>query len=585
MIDPLHSLSFSIHSNPGVYALLLGSGVSKSANIPTGWEITLELIRKLAELSKEPCEPSPEQWYHQKYKKDPNYSDLLEKLALTPTERQQFLSQYFEPNESENESGEKSPTTGHQAIAQLVADGFIRVILTTNFDRLIENAIRKAGVEPQVLSTVEQFQGSKPLIHTKCCIIKVNGDYLDTRIKNTEQELNEYPEELNHLLDQVFDEFGLIVCGWSGEWDDALRNAMERSKSRRYSVYWAVKGTLTDKAKKLITHRDAIEISIHSADDFFDTIRDHVIALSEFSKQPPSSKDITVQRLKLYLSDLSHQIKLGDLIDTTLNQVQERLSKKDFLSGKTFNQPGGLGITLIDHHTAICETFTAMAMVAGSWMEKDHYPIWDRIIRELGSVKTRGGIDMRILELGRYPGTLLFYALGVVALKSNRFDYLKHLFDIIVYDFNSQFNNLNHHRRAARILPPYEFYQSIVSDLKCHEDFNNKRFPLHHKVFDALKSNCDVINLNEEQLRQIFHKFEVLIALNSLSDDQPRMIPELFCLEMDFSRTTLFSEIKISITTHGDESPYVTSGIFGSSVKDCMQRVDVLEEKAEELYH
>jgi len=224
-------------------------------------------------------------------------------------------------------------------------------------------------------------------------------------------------------------------------------------------------------------------------------------------------------------------------------------------------------------------------MVAGSWMEKDHYPIWDRVIRELGSVKTRGGIDMRILELGRYPGTLLFYALGVGALKSNRFDYLKHLFDIIVYDFNSQFNNLNHHRRAARILPPYEFYQSIVSDLKCHEDFNNKRFPLHHKVFDALKSNCDAINLNEEQLRQIFHKFEVLIALDSLSDDQPRMIPELFCLEMDFSRTTLFSEIKISITTHGDESPYVTSGIFGSSVKDCMQRVDVLEEKAEELYH
>jgi len=220
MIDPVHSLSFSIHSNPGVYALLLGSGVSKSANIPTGWEVTLDLIRKLAELSKELCEPSPEQWYHQKYGRDPNYSDLLEKLARTPTERQQFLSQYFEPNESEKESGEKSPRTSHQAIAQLVADGFIRVILTTNFDRLIENAIREAGVEPQVLSTVDQIQGSKPLIHTKCCIIKVNGDYLDTRIRNTEQELNEYPEELNHLLDQVFDEFGLIVCGWSGEWDD-----------------------------------------------------------------------------------------------------------------------------------------------------------------------------------------------------------------------------------------------------------------------------------------------------------------------------------------------------------------------------
>jgi len=211
-------------------------------------------------------------------------------------------------------------------------------------------------------------------------------------------------------------------------------------------------------------------------------------------------------------------IKLEYLIDTTLNQVQERLSKKDdFLPGKTFNQPGGLGITLIDHHTAICETFTAMVMVAGSWIEKDHYPIWDRIIRELGSVKIRNGDYAYEKKLYRFPATLLFYALGVGSLKSNQLDYLKHLFDIIVYNFDSQFNNLNHHLRAARILPPYESYQSIVSDLKYHKDFKNIPLPLHHKVFDALKSNCDVINLNEEQFRQIFHKFEVLTLLIHLN--------------------------------------------------------------------
>jgi hypothetical protein len=39
-------LAFSMSENPGVYAVLLGSGVSRSAGIPTGWEITLELIRR-----------------------------------------------------------------------------------------------------------------------------------------------------------------------------------------------------------------------------------------------------------------------------------------------------------------------------------------------------------------------------------------------------------------------------------------------------------------------------------------------------------------------------------------------------------
>jgi hypothetical protein len=39
VIDPLISLAFAIQSNKGVYALLLGSGVSRAAQIPTGWEI------------------------------------------------------------------------------------------------------------------------------------------------------------------------------------------------------------------------------------------------------------------------------------------------------------------------------------------------------------------------------------------------------------------------------------------------------------------------------------------------------------------------------------------------------------------
>lgn len=32
--------------NRGVYALLLGSGVSRAAGIPTGWEITMELVKR-----------------------------------------------------------------------------------------------------------------------------------------------------------------------------------------------------------------------------------------------------------------------------------------------------------------------------------------------------------------------------------------------------------------------------------------------------------------------------------------------------------------------------------------------------------
>ena len=228
MIDPIESLSFSIQANPGVYALLLGSGISRPAGIPTGWDITLDLVERLAVLYEEECEPGPVDWFQRKFGKPPDYSALIGELAKTRAERQQLLRPYFEANEQEREEGLKQPTAAHHAIAQLAAQGFVKVIITTNFDRLTESALREAGVEPAVLSSPDDLKGALPLPHIQCCVFKVHGDYLDTRIRNTPDELDEYPEEINRFLDRVFDEFGLVICGWSATWDGALRDAICR---------------------------------------------------------------------------------------------------------------------------------------------------------------------------------------------------------------------------------------------------------------------------------------------------------------------------------------------------------------------
>ena len=112
MIDPIHSLAFSLQSNRGIYAVLLGSGVSRSSGILTGWEITLDLIRKVAVLHGETIASEPESWYQEKFGKEPDYSELLENLAKTAAERQQLLRSYWEPNEQEREEGKKTTHCG-----------------------------------------------------------------------------------------------------------------------------------------------------------------------------------------------------------------------------------------------------------------------------------------------------------------------------------------------------------------------------------------------------------------------------------------------------------------------------------------
>ena len=201
--------------------------MSRAANIPTVWEITLNLIQKLAVLCEENYESDPEGWYQDTFETEPDHPELLDQLAKTPTERQQVLRVYWEPTDTEREDVDKQPSIAHRSIAALAARGLKRITITTHFDRLMETALRDEGIEPTVLTTPNQVQGALPLIHTKCFDFEVHGDCLDTRIRNTRAELDSYPPAFNRFLDRILDEFGLIVCGWSAGWDSALRTAIE----------------------------------------------------------------------------------------------------------------------------------------------------------------------------------------------------------------------------------------------------------------------------------------------------------------------------------------------------------------------
>jgi NAD-dependent SIR2 family protein deacetylase len=156
MLDSLTSLAFSVHSSKGVYALLLGSGLSTSAGIPTGWDITLDLIRKSVAAGGEDCGDDPAAWYKAKTGRDADYSDLLDLLAKIPADRANLLSSYFDPTPEELTKGLKPPTAAHKVIGRLAARGYFRVILTTNFDRLVERALEAEGVSPTIISTASK---------------------------------------------------------------------------------------------------------------------------------------------------------------------------------------------------------------------------------------------------------------------------------------------------------------------------------------------------------------------------------------------------------------------------------------------
>lgn len=440
MIDPLVSLAYNVYSSKGMYALLLGSGVSRAAGIPTGWEVVLDLIRNVAKLEGADSGPNPEVWLKDKHGLDPDYSALLDLLAKTPAERQQLLSGYFEPTEEQRKEGLKVPTVAHRAIAWLAAQGYVRVIITTNFDRLIERALEQAGVTPTVISTVDHIKGARPLVHSHVTVVKVHGDYLDSRIRNTDAELVSYEPELNALLDRVLDEYGLIVCGWSAVWDRALRAAIERCPSRRYTMYWATRGEPASVAKTLVAARAGVTIAAADADSFFTQVKEKVESLASIEAQHPLSAKIAVATLKRFIVDNAARIRLRDLIHEDTERLAHKLTAAAFPANQQLAPADVLG--RMAQYESHCENLAAMLAAGCYWGDNEQAKLWAQCLQRIASLQEDDGGYPDLVKLRHYPALLLLYASGLGAIANGNYSTLRCFANMVRVAYRGEIKHL-----------------------------------------------------------------------------------------------------------------------------------------------
>jgi SIR2-like domain len=397
MIDVSTALAFSLFENKGVYALIIGSGVSRAAQIPTGWEITLDLVRRLAALEGIKDQADWAFWHRERFGTEPSYSNILDQLAQTADERRSILHSYIEPSTDDIAQGRKIPTKAHHAIARMAQAGYVRVIVTTNFDRLLENALREAGVEPTVIKSDDDLKGAIPLIHSRCVILKVHGDYLDTRIRNTEGELATYSGDLDRLLDRIFDEHGLIVCGWSADWDPALKAAITRAPNRRYPFFWAARGKLSAAAAELVAYRSGRTIPIENAEAFFGNLERLISVQEELQRPNPRSVELIVASTKKYLSKPEFRIQLADLVGDESRQLSATAQNAQF---KPQNYPSKEGLVkLIGQYEAITEPLARVFGVLGRWGLEPEFDIAFDTISRFGAKGGGGGYtDILALE-------------------------------------------------------------------------------------------------------------------------------------------------------------------------------------------
>lgn len=571
MTDNEMSLTFSVRNNPGVYALLLGSGVSTEAEIPTGWGIVEDLIRQMAEVEDKDPEPDPFEWYREEYDKEAKYDELIEELAPSKEERQSLLEGYFEPTEEEREQGIKTPSKAHKSIAWLIDEGYINLVITTNFDQLLEQALLERGVTPVVISGPSDAEGAAPLAHQNAVIIKINGDYKETNIKNITEELESYEPPVQNLLDTIIDQYGLIVCGWSGEWDTALREALISSESRRYSMYWAYHGDLEDTAQDLITHRDGVSLQINGASKFFSSLKENVQALEGAESGAPLTRDVARERVKRYLTRETRKIDLADLLrEETSEALVELTDEEEFpldidFTDEYFNDR-------MDLYENIVGTLTIATTTCAYWgpdVVNSGVNEISETVRRLGTLdRPDNAYKKPWRDLRMYPASFVMYGIGVAAVESNNWDLIHQMLNetqIKAPDFVEQGagSMLNTWRVGSRI-----------------DRRGNGSHILRNRLKSNLRKHLKEFIPDDERYDAQFYKFEAINDLVLLDGmDKNRGISDRTAIRTLYWGETI-EELQDELEKHEKDWGPLKAGMFDESTERAQFLLDELEQKS-----
>lgn len=520
--DSRISLALSMHAQPGVFALLIGSGTSTGAGVPTGWGVIKDLVKKAAAahgsaLGGEPSDGDIEAWWAENGDgKELGYSGLLESLGPNQAARSALIRGYFEPTTAEREEGKKVPGAAHNSIAKLVRDGYVRVILTTNFDPLLEQALDAAAVPYQVLSTDIEIEGRTPLVHSRCTVVKIHGDYRSLLQRNTVDELAEYSPAVGALLEEVFENYGLVVNGWSADWDRALVTALKSRRIRRYPLFWSTLTPLGTSAKPVAEQQGATVISGYTADEFFPDLVARIEALERLMS-PPMSAEIAVARLKKLLPYRESYIEIRDLLGAEIDKVSGAIASREQMFPKTSEGPD---LTAADAECArLRDTSSILVRLAaqGVMLDRDriHAELWPWAVQRLLKARrpVSGEHNMPWVNLAHYPAMLLVRAIAMIAVAHSREDVLVHT--LTEPTWKDQFGPSSRPAVPAfRALQDYIVIHPLIPRGFPRWNGGNKhRYPVAQLLEDDMRNLIGDLFDSDEEFDQAFRRAEYRMAL------------------------------------------------------------------------
>lgn len=435
--DPFLPLAFSLHSNPGAFAVLAGAGVSRGANLPTAWDIVVDLGKRICrstdQSDTDPDTLTPdnvEEWYTDTFHRPLTYSGVLEHVAPTPYERESVLRSFFELEDPAEEES-FGPSAAHFAVADLMAAGVVRVVVTMNFDHLFEDALRaRHHIEPVIVSTDAVAKGLAPLHTIEHCIVHLHGDYRDAAsMLNTSDELGGYQPHMRELVEKIVANYGLVVAGWSAEHDHALREIVQSNYRPYFTPAWIAPRSLNETAGTLATAIKARVIAA-TADSAFPRLADAVSTLARRQDRDPLAAAVVTDRIKRDLAGRHPAITAHDTFTSEVARLEDlpELLLVDFPNDDP-RPKADIYYDFMQRIDAACRVPVSAVAALAYWGSDVTDDWWLATIEQWAHTHDSSGATY-ILQLPLTVAVRLYYAAGIAATAAKRYELLSRIFAI-----------------------------------------------------------------------------------------------------------------------------------------------------------
>lgn len=325
--------------DPGL-ALVLGSGVSLQAGVPLGrgWVPLLWRFRAGQAIEQERhvkpilyIQKTPGYGYASygdefipfadlACKEVHEYRELLERHPRDYVKEYTALMGSMQPETQRRAvdailkaCGPLTLTWSYIRIAQLVAEGWVDTILTTNLDLVLLETLSLFGLFPAVCdyheaAVLRSSHAGEPQI------IYLHGNRNSYNVRNTDSAVAKYTGHMQTLLRGLLDDRILLVSGYSG-WNDGLMEILRshfKNTNVKRALYWAFAGRRAqplplDSDRPLGSADHVWYLEEQPAEELFETLAQFL----DLPRAPP-----------LVADPIGHFVNLMKRIDPKAPQVQ-----------------------------------------------------------------------------------------------------------------------------------------------------------------------------------------------------------------------------------------------------------------------